>query len=118
MNVTRTIPRKYAAIHLKDILLDMAKEENKAQELIFPDSMLEDLCDLCGYYLYQFAHDLNNQPYMRAKMYDIGITLEYRVVANVESENGKQELVTNVFEKGVLHYRRPNNPIGTIIVEE
>lgn len=118
MNVTRTIPRNFAATHLKDVLLDMAKETNKQQELIFPDSMLEDLCDLCCYNYYQFAHDLKNQPYMRVKMYDINITLEYLTVTNPESDGGTRTLIIGVSEGGVLRYSRPDNPVGTILIVE
>ncbi len=114
MSVTKTIPRDYAIENLKTILLGMGNEDNRLQEFIFPARMIEDYCTQRHYPLYRFAHDPNEQPYMRARI--DGITLEFLVLKSSAEADHEQARICQIFASGKIIYRRPGSPVGTICI--
>lgn len=114
MNITKTIPRDYAEKNLKEILLSMEDEDNQMQELVFPPHMIENYFAQSHHSCYEFAHNLEGQPYMRARM--DGITLEYLVRTNPEKPGYEEARICSIYAFGKTIYRRPDNPIGIIYV--
>lgn len=109
MNVEQTIHRNFAANNLNKILRSMSSVDNNQKELIFPAVMIKSYWSL---WCYQFAHDLEGRPYMRARINEF--TIEYLEITNPENENCEEALVCQISTCGQRIYDRPDKPVGTI----
>ena len=85
---------------------------NNQYELIFPAGMIEAICKEKNYPCYKFAHNLEGDSYMRAKIYPI--TLEF-LVRSIE-KNKKESSVLQIKNNGEKIYCKPENPVWTIYV--
>lgn len=106
--------RDVTADNLEQILCSMRDEENRHQELIFPEGVIEKLCREKQYPCYKYAHNLEGHIYMRVRTYHI--TFEYLVVSYPGDMNLKESIITQIMVNGQIIYHRPNNPDGTIYV--
>jgi len=97
----------------KTVLLSMELPTNKHQELVFPSNMIDALCKQGKCYTYKFAHNLENDCYMRMR---IGyITLEYIVKGNTKTQE-YDSYVYQISQNGKLIYRRPMKAVSAICV--
>ena len=110
----KTFLRNITAENLDEVLCSMSCDENKQQELIFPDGMIEHICEEKQYPCYRFAHNLEGHIYMRARVKHV--TVEYLVIPNGKEQEGKEAHVCQITFNGDLIYKKPDTPNGKIYV--
>ena len=101
------------AKNFEEILVSISHlNENNNFEFIFPAGMIEAICKEKNYPCYKFAHNLEGDSYMRARVNRI--TLEFLVRS--KKENEKESAVLQIRNNGERIYYRPENPVWTIYV--
>ena len=111
MEKEATVIKVTTVSDFKIVLLSMDLPKNKEQELVFSSSMIDSLCKSGKCYTYKFAHNLENDCYMRMKIGDI--TLEYIVIGN-EKTPEYDSYVYKISQKGRTIYGRPINAVKAI----
>lgn len=102
-----------SACNSDKILLQMIRPENKQKEIIFPSNMIDAFCKEHQFTCHQFAHTPEGDVYMRMKMKNF--TVEYIVMKKLKTQD-YNSYVSQIFKNGQLVYRRPDIPIGKILV--
>lgn len=113
MNELELILNEQTAELFCKILLHMAYGKNREGEITFSTDLIEAICKEKGYPCYRFAFNLERHEYWRMMTPDI--TLEYLVTSNVR-KNASNAYVHQIFNKGQLVYKRPDDPQWTIYV--
>ena len=102
------------ADNFEQVLFSISYFQNHQCELVFPARMIESICKEKQCPCYKFAHNLEGDHYMRARLSKI--TLEFLVRNNQENQNEKESLVLQITSNGNMLYRKPENPNATIYV--
>jgi len=102
--------------NLEQILSSISYLGNRQYEIVFSAGMIERICAENQYPCYRFAHDLDGNPYIRARI--DRITLEFLVISKKENPNEKQSLVLQINNKGQRIYSRPEKPTATSYVKD
>lgn len=113
MNELEIVLNEQTAEFFCKILLHMAYGKNKEGEIAFSTDLTEAISKEKTYPCYRFAFNLERQEYWRMMMPDI--MLEYLVTSNVR-KNASNAYVHQIFNKGQLVYKRPDDPQWTIYV--
>ena len=86
----------------------------KEYEFIFPAQIIEDYCKEKNYPCYQFAHNLEGDIYMRAKINRT--TLEFLVRKSLKNQHQNETLLLQIRNNGQILYCKSDVPNGTIYV--
>ena len=86
----------------------------KEYEFIFPAQVIEDYCKERNYPCYQFAHNLEGDIYMRAKINRT--TLEFLTRKCMKNQHQREAIILQIRHYGNILYCKPNIPKGTIYV--
>jgi len=104
-----------SANNLDTVFLQMCHIENKQHEIVFLHDVFDHICKKFQYPNYKFAHNLKGEPYMRMRTREGKITVEYIIMKNASAKN-YDAYVYQIFKNGNLVYRRPDKPVGTILL--
>lgn len=94
----------------EQLLCSIPSSRQNEYELILPAQMIEDICKENNYPCYQFAHDLEGNIYMRAKVNRI--TLEFLKMKSPQDKNSKNAVIFQIKRCGDVLYSKPNVPKG------
>ena len=98
----------------EQVLCSISYVGNLEYELVFMVGVIEDICCEKRYPCYKFAHNLEGEPYMRARINQI--TLEFLIRNKSKNLNEKESLILQIRNNGERVYYRPEKPKGTIYI--
>jgi len=105
MNYKQTDIRDITAENFEQILLSICKENVNVQNMIFPEEMIKEICNVKQYPCYKFAHNLNGDSYIRAWFGQI--IVEFLVVTNQKNPEQKEYHVLQILKNGQKIYYKP-----------
>lgn len=106
--------KEYTHQTFEQFLCSMSSSGQKEYELIFPAQMIEDYCKEKNYSCYQFAHNLEGDIYMRAKI--DRITLEFLTRKSLKKQHQNDAVILQIRNNGQILYCKPDISKGTIFI--
>ena len=95
------------AENFEQVLCNISHVVNRKYKLIFEAGLIEKLCQEAQYPCYKFAHNLEGEFYMRAK---VGrTTLEFLIRNNPTNLEKKESLILQIRNNGNFLYNKPEN---------
>ena len=102
------------AENFQEVLCSISYVGKKQYELVFKAGVIEDICREKQYPCYKFAHNLEGEPYMRAKV--DRTTLEFLIRNSPHNLGERESLILQIKNNGEKVYNKPEKIEGTIYV--
>ena len=100
--------------NFEQVLCSISHVGTQQCEFVFGAGVIEDICREKQYPCYKFAHNLEGEPYMRAKVNRT--TLEFLIISSSKNFGEKESLILQIRNNGENLYYRPEKPKATICV--